>query len=96
MAEQENIMNKGGRSKNHQDEMKTGTKWLQLRQSVVKNKCSSLRNDWNLKRNMPEQTAKETIEKCSQEVDQTESKIYRMMTRSENKNGRTRGLFIKK
>ncbi len=44
---------------------------------------------------MHEQTAKETNENCSQEVDQTGSWVDRLLTRSENKNGRTQGLFEK-
>jgi hypothetical protein len=85
VAKHGNIKNKGGRSKNLQDQMKTVTNWLHQRQSVVQNTSSSMQNDWNHPRNMLEQAAKETIEKCSQEVDQTDSRVYRLLTRSENK-----------
>jgi hypothetical protein len=44
-----------------------------------------MQNDWSHPRNILEQTSKETVEKCSQEVDQTESRVYRLLTRSEKK-----------
>ena len=46
-------------------------------------------------RNMHKQAAKETMKNCSQEVDLTEPGVDRLLTRSENKNGRTQGLIKK-
>jgi hypothetical protein len=76
--------------------MKTVMNELQQRQAVVQNTSSCMLNVWHHQRNTLEQEAKETIEKCSQEVDQSESRVYRLLTRSKNKNGRTQGLFENK
>jgi hypothetical protein len=46
-------------------------------------------------RNTLEQEAQETIEKGSQEVNQSESSVNRLLTSNENKNERTQGLFEK-
>ena len=43
--------------------------------------------------NTLEQEAQETIKKCSREANQKKSKVYRLLTRNENKNGKTQGLF---
>ena len=76
--------------------MKTVMNELQQRQAVVQNTSSCMQNGWPHQWNTLEQEAKETIEKCSQEVDQSESRVYRLLTRSKNKNGRTQGLFENK
>jgi hypothetical protein len=91
MAEHENIENKDGRSKNLQRHMKTAMNKLQQRQAVVQNTSSCMQNGWHHQRNTLEQEAKETIEKSSQEVDQSESRVYRLLTRSENKKWKDSG-----
>ena len=66
---------------------------------MVQNTSSCMQNEWHHQRNTIEQEAKETIKNCSQEVDQSDSKVYMLLTRSENKkkkkNERTQGLFEK-
>ncbi len=59
------------------------TNKLRQRQAVWQNTSSCMQNGWNHQRNTLEQEAKETIEKCSQEVDQTGSRFEQMLTRSE-------------
>ncbi len=95
VAEHENIKNKVGRSKNLERHIKTVMNKLPQRQTVVQNTSSCMQNGWYHQRNTLEQEAKETIENFSQEVDQSESRVYRLLTRSENKNGRTQGRFEK-
>jgi hypothetical protein len=96
VAEQENIENKVGRSKKSlKTQEKTAINRLQQWQAVVQNTSSCMQNGWHHQRNTLEQEAKETIKNCSQEVDQSESRVYRLLTRSENKNGRTQGLLKK-
>jgi hypothetical protein len=55
-----------------------------------------MQNGWHHQRNTLEQEAKETIEKSPQEVNQSEPRVNRLLTRSEKqKNERTQGLFKK-
>ena len=58
---------------------------LQQGQAVVQNTSSCMQNGWHHQRNTLEQEAKETIEKGPQEVNQSESRVNRLLTRSENK-----------
>ncbi len=75
--------NHDDRSKNSQRQSKIREVCLQLRKLEVETQDLCSHNDRNQPRNMHEQAAEETMKNCSQEVDWTESRVYRLLTRNE-------------